>query len=113
MSAALEKFLKQRLTQPPVVAWSARLADRTTLTHCCNDSLTPGQVEQTLNELIDAANRLHHIQPRRFCWAFERAKIYIALLDDGACLSVFVENCPGAAFAEVETALEEFSAMKL
>jgi hypothetical protein len=112
MKEALQALLDRSLPLPGVGAFSARLTDRTYVTHCYGDWFAPGQVEQTLSRLALAADSLgyHGIQPARLCWVFERARIHLALRQDGACLALFVENRPGTN-AKVESLLEEFTSL--
>ena len=113
MKKVLEDFLDGNLPLPGVAACSARLADRTFVSRCYSDWFTAAQVEQALNRLALAANSLgyHGIQPARLCWVFERARIYLALRRDAACLAFFVENRPGAPNPKLAALLEEFAAL--
>jgi hypothetical protein len=110
MTEALQAFLDRNLPLPGVAACSARLADRTLVSHCYNDWFTAAQVEQVLSRVALAADSLgyHGIQPVRLCWIFEHSRIHLALRRDGACLAFFVENRPGVTNARLVTVLEEF-----
>ena len=81
MKEALQALLDRNLPLPGVAACSARLADRTFVTHCYGDWFAPAQVEQALSRLALAADSLgyHGIQPVRLCWVFEHARIHLAL----------------------------------
>jgi hypothetical protein len=113
MNEALQAFLDHNLPLPGVAAYSARLADRTFVSHCYNDWFTAAQVEQVLSRLALAADSLgyHGIQPARLCWVFEHNRIHLALRRDGACLAFFVENRPGVASARLEGLLGEFTGL--
>ena len=67
---------------------------------------------KALSRLALAADSLgyHGIQPARLCWVFERARIHLALRQDGACLALFVENRPGNT-TKLEALLEEFTSL--
>lgn len=108
---ALQEFLDRNPPLPGVTACSVRLADRTFVSRCYNDSFTTAQVEQVLSRLALAADSLgyHGIQPTRLCWVFEGARIHLALRQDAACLALFVENrLGGAAKPKLEGLLDEF-----
>jgi hypothetical protein len=94
MKEAIQALFDRNLPLPGLAAYSARLADRTYVTHCYGDWFAPAQVEQAVSRLALAADSLgyHGIQPVRLCWVFEHARIHLALRSDGACLAVFVEN---------------------
>jgi hypothetical protein len=113
MKDALQAFLDRNLPLPGVAAYSARLADRTFVSHCYSDWFTTAQAEQALSRLALAADSLgyHGIQPTRICWVFERTRIHLALRRDAACLAFFVENRPGAPNPKLQALLEEFVAM--
>ena len=113
MSEALQAFLDRNLPLPGVAACSARLADRTFVSHCYSDWFTTAQAEQALSRLALAADSLgyHGIQPARLCWVFEHSRIHIALRRDGACLAFFVENRPGVANDKLEAVLAEFATL--
>ena len=113
MKEALQAFLDRNLPLPGVAACSARLADRTFVSHCYSDWFTAAQVEQALSRLALAADSLgyHGIQPARLCWVFEHSRIHLALRRDGACLAFFVENRPGVTNAKLEAVLEEFAGL--
>jgi hypothetical protein len=112
MKEALQALLDRNLPLPGVGACSARLVDRTYVTHCYGDWFTPAQAEQALSRLALAADSLgyHGIQPVRLCWVFEHARILLALRQDGACLAFFVENRLGAN-TKLEALLEEFASL--
>ena len=114
MKEALQAFLDRNLPLPGVAACSARLADRTFISHCYSDWFTVAQVEQALSRLALAADSLgyHGIQPARLCWVFEHSRIHIALRRDGACLAFFVENRPGVATDKLDAVLEEFTGLE-
>jgi hypothetical protein len=113
MKEALQALLDRNLPLPGVAACSARLADRTFVSHCYSDWFTKAQVEQALSRLALAADSLgyHGIQPARLCWVFEHSRIHLALRRDGACLAFFVENRAGVANAKLESLLEEFAGL--
>ena len=113
MKAALQALIDRHLPQEGVTAWTARLPDRTLLSHCFTDWFTPNQVEQFLTRLTLAAESLahHRINPVRLCWKFEHARVHLALRRDGACLALFVENRPGLPAAVLETVFEEFAGL--
>ena len=113
MKEAVQGFLDRNLPLPGVAACGVRLADRTFVSRCYDDSFTVAQVEQALSRLALAADSLgyHGIQPTRLCWVFERTRIHLALRGDAACLACFVENQPGAANPKLEGLLEEFVAL--
>ena len=113
MTEALRTFLDRNLPLPGVAACSARLADRTFVSHCYGDWFTAAQVEQALSRVALAADSLgyHGIQPARLCWVFEHSRIHLALRRDGACLAFFVENRPGVTTAKLEAVLEEFAGL--
>lgn len=110
MKEALEGLIERQLPLPGVAAWSARLADRSLMSHCYTNWFTSSQVEQALTRLALAADSLghHRIQPERLCWTFEHARIHLALRGDGACLAFFVENRADFPSAALETVLQEF-----
>ena len=113
MKEGLQAFLDRNLPLPGVAACSARLVDRTVMSHCYSDWFTPAQVEQALSRLALAADSLsyHGIQPNRLCWVFEHSRIHLALRPDGACLAFFVENRPGVTNARLEAVLAEFTCL--
>ena len=113
MKEALETLLTRGLPQPGLAAWGARLPDQALASHCYNDWFAPQQIEQALTRLTLAAESLrqHKLEPLRLCWAFEHARIHLALRRDGACLAFFVENRPGLSTAALERLLEEFTAL--
>ena len=114
MKEPLQAFLDRNLPLPGVAACSARLADRTFVSHCYSDWFTVAQVEQALSRLALAADSLgyHGIQPARLCWVFEHSRIHLALRRDGACLALFVENRPGITNSRLEAVLEEFAGLE-
>ena len=109
MKEALQAFLDRNLPLPGVAACSARLVDRTFVSHCYGDWFTAAQAEQALSRLALAADSLgyHGIQPVRLCWSFECIRVHLALRRDGACLALFAENRPGVTNAKLEGVLEE------
>jgi len=111
MKETLQEFLEHNLPLPGMAACSVRLADRTFVNHCYNDSFTEAQVEQALSRLALAADSLgyHGIQPIRLCWVFERMRIHLALRRDTVCLAFFMESRAGVANAKLEDLLEEFA----
>jgi len=111
MKEALQQLLDHHLPLPGIAACSARLVDRSFVSHCYGDWFTAAQAEQALSRLALAADSLgyHGIQPDRLCWVFEHSRIHLALRPDGACLAFFVENRPGIAAAKLEAVLEEFT----
>jgi len=111
MNGSLEEFLAGRLPFPGLAAWSARLSDHTTTSHCYSDWFAAQQAEQTLGRLALAADSLgnHRIQPVRLSWVFEHARIYLGLRRDGACLALFVENRPDLSPTAAENVLDEFA----
>ena len=110
MKETLKEFVEARLPLAGLVAWGARLPDRTLASQCLNGWFTPKQVEQVVTRLALAAENLnsHGIQPARLCWIFEHARIHLALRADGACLALFMENRPIDSSAALESALEGF-----
>lgn len=110
MKDALNAFVGQRLPIPGLVAWSARLPDRTLASQCLADWLKTSQVEQVLSRMALAADNLnfHRLQPLRLCWTFENLRIHLAFGRDGACLACFVENRPGPMAPGLEDLLRDF-----
>jgi len=94
-------------------AGSARLTDRTLVSRCYPDWFKPSQVEQALSRLAQAAEGLpeHNVQATRFCWVFDRARIYAVCRADAACLALFVENRPGLESSAFERMLRDFSVL--
>jgi hypothetical protein len=113
MKDALQAFLDRNLPLPGVAAYSARLADRTFVSHCYNDWFTTAQAEQALSRLALAADSLgyHGIQPTRLCWVFEHCRIHLTLRRDAVCLAFFVENRPGVTNDKLEAVLAKFAAL--
>lgn len=111
MSASIAEFLDQNLPLPEVAACAVRLPDRTYRSRCDEQWFTQSQAEQILGRLTLAADSLgyHGIQPVRLCWIFERARIYLGLRRDGACLAVFVPNRTGPMPEAVGELLERFA----
>ena len=60
MKEALQALLDRNQPLPGVGACSARLADRTYMTHCYGDWFAPAQVEQALSRLVLAADNFGH-----------------------------------------------------
>ncbi len=110
MKDRLQKLLDRHLPIAGVAAWSARLPDRTLLSHCFTDWFTPPQLEQALTRLLLAADTLarDRLKPARLCWTFEHARVHLALRPDGASLTFFAENRPGVSAGAIESALEAF-----
>ena len=113
MKQVIQDFLAPRLPLPGVVAWGARLADRSVLSHCYSDWFTAPQVEEALGRLTLAAESLsqHGIQPIRLCWVFEHARIQLARRGDGSCVAIFVENRPSLNTELLENLLNDFAAL--
>ncbi len=111
MNELLRELLARRLPLEGVAAWSARLPDRTVVSHCFTDWFTARQVEQALTRLALAVGSLayHQVKPARLCWRFEHARVHLALRPDGASLAIFVENRPGLAATLVEAVLDDFA----
>ena len=67
MKDALQQLLDRSLPLPGIAACSARLVDRSFVSHCYGDWFNSAQVEQALSRLALAADSLgyHGIQPNR------------------------------------------------
>ena len=115
MSKAVQTFLRQLRAPRGLAAWGARLPDRTMATHCYSDWFKPAQVEQVMSRLLQAAEGLHThgIHSPRLCWVFDRARIFLVLRPDAACLALFVENRPEIEMPALERVLANFSALKV
>ena len=113
MNEALQAFLDGHLPIEGVVAWSARLADRSVASKCNEDWLSAAQMEQALNQLAGTAENLrkHKIEPTRLCSVFENLRIHLSLGENGTCLALFVENRPTESTDALERLLEEYRAL--
>ena len=113
MKEAITELLGRRLPLPGIVAWTARLPDRSLIHQCYNDWFNDAQLAEIINRLTLAADGFgyHGIQPLRLCWVFEHARIHLALRRDGPCLLFIAENQQGFSPAKIEAVFDEFSAL--
>ena len=112
MKEALQALIERNLPLPRVAACSARLADRTYVTHCYGDWFSTAQVEQALSRLALAADSLgyHGIQPVRLCWVFEHTRIHLALRRTAPASPSLWRIGPGPT-TKLEALLEEFASL--
>lgn len=93
MSLDASTFFDQCLPLPGVVACTMQLPDRSVVTRCDGQALTPERVENTLKLAIQAAEALNQSHPEAYayCWTFDHAHVRLACHPGGAFLVVLSE----------------------
>jgi hypothetical protein len=111
MNSSVEQFLAARLPFPGLVAWGARLPDRTAASQSYVDWLPVSRTEQVLARLILAADSLqyHQIEPVRLCWTFEHLRFRLGLRPDGVCLMLVEQNQRDYSPAAGDSAFDDFA----
>lgn len=110
MSPALEQFLSQRLPFTGLVAWSARLPDRTQASQSYAPWLPDARADQILTRLALAAEdfKSQQLGAVRLCWVFEQLSLHLAAGSQGMFLALIVQNVPELSRDLVDATLEDF-----
>ncbi len=113
MRSALHELLESRLPLPGVAAWCARLPDRTFVRGTYSDWFKQDRLDEIVTRLIISSDGLAHhgIQPLRLSWAFEHARIQMAVRQEGPCLAFFLENRAGLPTDKIEGIFADFAAL--
>jgi hypothetical protein len=110
MDDVLENFLLSRLPIVGLVAYSIQLPDRVLTTQCLSKSFYPSTTERMLTGVVQSGRAL--LPPgesaARYCWDFDRLRVYVAARADGACLALLVENDPGLQMLRIQETLQAF-----
>lgn len=115
MSAELQEFLATRLPLPGLVAWCARMPDRTVTSQSYADWLPAQRAEQILSRLVLATDglRYHQLEALNSCWAFEHLSFRLGVRPDGVCLLLIERNAPEMPSEGGREILEDFAGLNV
>ena len=111
MSNVLENFFSSRLPIVGLVAYSVEVSDQVLAAQCLSKSLYRSAAEHLLAGVVRSGRTLLPAgqNAARYCWVFECLRVYVATREDGACLSLLVENNPGVQILRIQETLQAFS----